>query len=116
MTRSKSVFLSFLAAGWVIGPAAWAVNTELGQILPSAHCATAPPVLGVSSVVGLLMALATAFLSWRTGGNAGRTSPTSHARATDHFIGTVGALLGLVFTFVLIFQAAASVVLVPCEF
>jgi hypothetical protein len=91
-------------AGLVAGPAAWALNTQLGQILPYAECGGWFRPSLVFSVAAMMLSLAGAYLSWRTRGEG-----------TVGFGGRLGALLGLLFAFALLLQGLSTLILSGCD-
>jgi len=92
-------------AGLIAGPAAWAVNTQLGPILPYAECASRVSPAVLASVIAVLLALAGAWISWR------HPWPTAAGR----FTARLGALMGVTFAFALTLQGAAGLMLTGCE-
>jgi hypothetical protein len=83
----------------------WAVNTQLGPILPYAECRSR---LYPSVAISVLMAgltFVTGIISWRTlwDGQAGT------------FTSRISAVLAVIFTFALLLQATAGLVLTGCE-
>ncbi len=100
-----------ICAGLVAGATVWAVNVQLGQILPYVDCARHARYSAILSVAWLFMAAATSFLSWRHGTARNRAEQTSSLR----FFASLSALAGLVFAFALALQVAASLVLTGCE-
>jgi len=97
---------AFLAsAGLIAGPSAWAINMELGQILPYADCRLRLPLLAFSSAAAIIMSLAGGYLSWR------RPWPGP----TGRFVAKLGILTSLVFIFALLLQLVAGAMLTGCE-
>jgi uncharacterized membrane protein len=91
--------------GMIIAPLLWTVNTQLGLILPYTECGSRfRPVL-ISSIIVILLAVGAAVVSWRSPwpGHTGR------------FWSGVCALLGLLFAFAMLLQAAAAFMLTGCE-
>jgi uncharacterized membrane protein YqjE len=101
-----------LIAGVAIASAAWAVNMQLGQVLPYLDCQHQQRFSAMASVAALLLTAAAAALSWRASRRAGHTAPLT---ATSHFIGALSALCALIFVFALSMQVVASLVLSGCE-
>ena len=99
-------------AGLWVATLLWAINTQLGQILPLTDCVTQRHV---SAIICLAMVLATGLagvLSWRSSWAdiSGFRSPR-----TFHFAAALSALSSLVFMFALAMQMAAAMVLTGCE-
>ncbi|MCA1408746.1 hypothetical protein I6F26_08255 [Ensifer sp. IC3342] len=93
-------------AGLLLAPGAWAINTQLGQILPYVDCGA-----GVSwSTVASFVAVAVAFAG--TVVSHARFGP-SEAR-TNLFVAKLNVLAGLAFVFALLMQGAAAMLLDPC--
>jgi len=96
------------SAGFVLGPLAWTVNTELGQVLPHAECGAPIAATGWISVTATALALVGAHLSWRL--SRARVSTEEHSiegRASMRFLDQLGGLIGLSFAFALALQWAA---------
>lgn len=112
MTRSYLQRNAIRFAGLTLSPLAWACSTQLGQILPYVDCERRLPFLAISTFFLSVVALAGAYLSWsaRTGTVAGHI-----AADTRLFLERVSALAGLLFTFALLLQGAATLVLSGCE-
>ena len=117
MTLSRLVRRKTLASsGIVLGPAAWAINTELGQILPYIECKGGLRVSAITSIVGVLLSLAGSFASWRVGEHDGTIAADSREYAERiGFVGLLGVLCGLVFAFALALQGLSSLMLSGCE-
>lgn len=93
------------AAGLMAAPAAWAVNMQLGEILPYASCSARFPHLAVTSAAAAAVALAGGALSW--------TRPWT--TPTGRFVSALGVLTCLTFLFALLAQLAAALMLTGCE-
>ncbi|PSO14036.1 hypothetical protein [Bradyrhizobium sp. MOS003] len=104
-------YLSIWAGLW-FAPLVWAVNMQLGQILPYADCRSQLHSSVIISFVGAALTSASGIASWssprRVGGEAAEQS-------NAHFGGIVSALSASVFTFALLMQGVAAVVLTGCE-
>jgi hypothetical protein len=102
-----------ICAGAIGGTALWAVNMQLGQILPYVECGSRfYPVLLVSFAAAAV-SLICGWVSWRSSRvSVGRTEA---ATGTRRFAAQVSALLGLVFAFVLLLHAASALLLTGCE-
>lgn len=90
----------------------WAVNVQLGQILPYVECGSRSMPAMLISLAAAGATLACGWVSWcaAAGSGGGRT-----ANQTVRFTAHISALLGLVFTFVLLLQAASALLLTGCE-
>ncbi|HLH48172.1 MAG TPA: hypothetical protein VKV96_02420 [Roseiarcus sp.] len=103
-------------AGLAVAPALWALNTQLGEILPYAECRSGAKLDAMASLPAFLLALAAGFVSWRFAGwreneasKAGAAYP-----ATVSFIGQLGALAAALFAFALLLQSFAALVISGC--
>lgn len=100
--------------GLVAGPLVWAVNTELGQILPyAAACTQSARLLAIASFAFALLSLLTGAWSWQAARGAAAEAG-SDAR-TLIFGGRIGALIGVTFAFALLLQGASSLMMNGCE-
>jgi hypothetical protein len=93
--------------GWIVAPAAWAANTELGQILPHVECATELRLTVSFSIAAALLAIVGTLASC----HAYRISVTRRTL----FISALGALIGSAFTYALFLQGAATLLLNACQ-
>jgi hypothetical protein len=93
-------------AGAIVGTSLWAVNMQLGQILPYAECGSrfSPEILISLAAAGV--SLVCGWISWCS---------SESATHTRRFVASVSALLGLVFAFALVLQAASALLLTGCE-
>jgi hypothetical protein len=100
-----------ICAGAIAGVSLWAVNMQVGQILPYTECSSRfyPEVLISFAATGVSMIFG--WISWRSA----RCGATATANHTGRFAATVSALLGLMFAFALLLQAASTLVLTGCE-
>ena len=92
--------------GLSIAPVAWALNTQLGQVLSHPDCATGSAATATSALALLGLTLAGLIPALR--GRAARPSRSSR------FIVTVGLLTGTAFAFALLLQGAAALLVSPC--
>jgi hypothetical protein len=97
-------------AGLVIGGIAWAANTQIGEILPMTDCIGQRHLSAIISFAGALIVLAAGGLSWRLDGR-----PSVGDDRSLPFASQLSVLSALVFTFALLMQGAASLVLSGCE-
>lgn len=104
-------------AGLAAGPGAWAVNTQTNYALVPWICASKINLVPIVAVVLALLALAGAFLSWRSWQASGGSE--RHWSSMDgqprNFLAGVGTLAGLLFALVILTQGAAAFVLQGCE-
>ena len=112
MSAHTFIFRLSLIAGLALASAVWAINTQLGEILPYLDCRQHGRYSAFASLAGLLLACVAAVLSWRATRRIQNTEPFT---ATSGFIGAMSALSALVFTFAIFLQGVASLVLSGCE-
>ncbi|MDK4743679.1 hypothetical protein PH547_33055 [Rhizobium sp. CNPSo 3464] len=93
--------------GLIFAPLVWAINTQLGQILPYVDCSRRMHWSLVASSVAILLAVASS-LAPQIG------SKPEEAR-TGLFIRHLSVLVGLVFAFALVLQGGAAWLLNACE-
>jgi len=101
-------------AGLTIGPLAWAINTQLGQILSYLECSSRWPLLAATSTVLAVLSLGAGYLS-RRGDLEESDGLPAHVAKTSSFVATLSALAGALFAFPLLLQAMSSLVLTGCE-
>jgi membrane protein YdbS with pleckstrin-like domain len=99
-----------VCAGGIGGPLVWAVNMQLGQILPYTQCGSRLYPTAIVSAVAAVVSLAGAGASWRA-----RSWHFGAAARTVWFTAGVSALMGLAFAFPLLLQAVSGVLLTGCE-
>jgi hypothetical protein len=92
-----------------MAPAIWAVNMQLGQVLPYTECGAGWPLSTTISSLCVIVACLSASVSW----HAASRQPV--AQPAWRFLAILsGALAGL-FAFALLLQAIAGLVLTGCE-
>lgn len=100
-------------AGLWFAPLIWAVNVQLGPILPYVDCRSQLHTSAIISFIGVALTAMSGLVSWQT---ARRLAGDTHAqRGIIGFGSGVSALSACLFTFALLMQAAASMVLTGCE-
>jgi hypothetical protein len=112
MNIRKIRAMVMISAGLLIAAAAWAINTQLGEILPYVDCRNQSRWSAVLSFVGVACACIAGAASWRWANHARLAAPL---KATSTFIASMGALSAPVFAFALTMQGMASLVLSGCE-
>lgn len=113
MSMSKLPENLLIWAGLWLAPLVWAANMQLGQILPYADCRASLHPSAVVSFAGAVVAALSGLVSWRRS-----RRPAHHGGVPDSTIcfgGTVSALSACLFTFALLLQGIASMVLTGCE-
>jgi hypothetical protein len=101
-----------LIAGLLIAPLAWAIDSQLGEILPYLDCQHQVRSSAIAAFSGMLLACLAAIVSWRS---TNRARIGASLTATSGFIGALSALSALIFAFALSLQGIASLVLSGCE-
>jgi len=104
-------------AGLLCGSVLWALNTQLGEMLPYPECRLGLPFTGPGSSLALIASLIAGYWSWRV------LLPLwdqrqGHASDTDRslrLLAAIGAGAALIFALALALQAAAGFILSGCE-
>jgi hypothetical protein len=96
-------------AGLIMAPAVWALNMQLGQVLPYAECGAGWRLSTMVSSLCMVIACLSGWVSWQ----AGSRQPMQGA--TLYFMARLSGLLAGVFAFALLLQAIAGIVLTGCE-
>jgi hypothetical protein len=109
--RKVGLRLSIIA-GLLIAPTAWAINTQLGEILPYIDCRQQGRFSAIGSFVAFASACLAGAISWHW---ARRARSTVSLTAASGFSASLGALSALIFAFALSLQGIASLVLSGCE-
>ncbi len=113
MSRSRLLAALPLWAGLWAAPLTWAVNMQLGQILPYDDCYVGAHSSAIASFAGGSVAALSGIISWRYGR---RTRADLDAWSETAFFGAaVSALSASIFTFALLMQGIASLMLTGCE-
>lgn len=93
--------------GLILAPLSWAINTQLGQILPSSDCGSKMPSTVLASAAAILLAIGSASVS--------RVSRASTKARTALFLSELSFLTGLIFAFALILQGVGSWLIEACQ-
>jgi hypothetical protein len=102
-------------AGLVAGPAAWAINTQLGYSLVPWICASQVNLVPPLAVALALVAAGGSFLSW-VSCDWSEADRGSHAGGRPRqLLAGVGVLAGMLFAAVILTQGAAGLVFHGCE-
>jgi hypothetical protein len=96
-------------AGLIAAPAVWALNTQLGEVLPYPDCGRGLRFSVIVSLLCLLAACVSGWMSWH--------APSRYAieGLGLRFIARLSGPLAGVFAFALLLQAIAGIVLTGCE-
>src|SRR5438552_18552452 len=98
-------------AGLLCGTVLWALNTELGEILPYPECRLGLPFTGPGSSVAAIATLIAGYWSWRFW----RGGQTSDGDGSLRLLAVTGAGMALIFALALALQGAAGFILSGCE-
>lgn len=112
MSMSKPLANLAIWAGLWVAPLMWAANMQLGQILPYADCYGRMHASAIASFLCGAVAALSSVVSWRYLRDPNSASET-HSIAV--FGARVSALSAALFTFALVMQGIASMVLTGCE-
>jgi len=93
--------------GLILAPLSWAVNTQLGQILPYSDCSEKMPSTELASAAAILLAIGSASFS--------RVGRASMKARTALFLSELSFLTGLIFAFALILQGVGSWLIDACQ-
>jgi hypothetical protein len=110
---SKTVSNLLASTGLWLAPSAWAINMQLGQVLPYVECRRQLHLSVIASFAGATLAIIAAVVSWRSAHRP--DAEISGPSETFTFIAMTSALSGLVFSFALGMQGIAAMVLSGCE-
>ncbi|MBH5398298.1 hypothetical protein HZZ13_10915 [Bradyrhizobium sp. CNPSo 4010] len=113
MSASKLLTHLSVWAGLWLAPLVWAANMQLGQILPYADCRSQLHASAMTSFVGAALTIASGLASWLTPRKL--TADREEHRANADFGSAVSALSAGLFTFALLMQGIAAMVLTGCE-
>jgi hypothetical protein len=110
--RGAVASLGLICAGML-----WALNMQLGEVLPYPGCRHHLPLAGFSSLLAIAPVIAAGWWSWRIYRSLTRRPgrPASDARHTLHFLAGIGAGAALLFLVALALQALAGFILTGCE-
>ena len=108
MAGSARAHLALAWAGLVTGPAVWAVNMQLGQILPYPECGASFRSSPLISGAAVLLSLWGAALSYRV-------SSFRHGGAGIlGFLGSLGTMMGPLVAFALLLQFLSGLLVSAC--
>jgi hypothetical protein len=96
-------------SGLIIAPLVWALNTQLGEVLPYADCTRGVRFSFMASVLCILAACLSGWMSWQA------PSRQPIGESTLRFVARLSGPLAGVFAFALLLQAIAGLVLTGCE-
>jgi hypothetical protein len=103
--------------GLICAAALWAVNMQLGEVLPYPACRHQLPLAGLSSLAAIAVSLVAGFCSYRAYRAfvppPGRSA--SGARRSLRLLAGLGAGAASLFLVALVLQALAGFILTGCE-
>jgi hypothetical protein len=112
MSRSRTVTRVATWSGLWLPGLVWAVNMQIGQIVPLIDCTRQVRWSALISTVFTVLALLAALLSWRFS----RSTPLGFGSPrTIRFDAALSATSALVFAFALFLQTIASLMVSGCE-
>jgi hypothetical protein len=102
-------------AGWIAGPAGWAVHQQVGSMVNYWDCTVGRPwlVIGLGLACALMVAAGGA-LSWRGLRSAGKTG-RADGSGNGRFIAMMGLLTAGIFLVAVIAQTMAGLAFTGCE-
>jgi len=113
MNASKLLTHLSIWAGLWFAPLVWAANMQLGQILPYVDCRSQSHASAITSFIGAALTTASALSSWLSPRRVIGKTDGNHGNAD--FGSTVSTLSAGLFTFALLMQGLAAMVLTGCE-
>ncbi|RQH16015.1 hypothetical protein [Bradyrhizobium sp. RP6] len=113
MSASKLFTHLSIWVGLWFAPLVWAANMQLGQVLPYADCRSQLHLSAATSFIGAAFTIASSFASWLSSRRV--IGGSGEHRSNADFGGTVSALSATLFTFALLMQGVAAMVLTGCE-
>ncbi len=113
MSASKLLTHLSIWAGLWIAPLVWAANMQLGQILPYADCRSQLHASAITSFIGAALTIASGLASWLSPRMV--IGDIEEHRGNVDFGSAVSALSAGLFTFALLMQGIAAMVLTGCE-
>jgi hypothetical protein len=107
---------TFSWSGLAVGPAAWAIDTQLNYALVDWSCGRGwnptPAIAAVLAVVSLAAA-ASSLIAWRRYEGPGIPIPEQDGHPR-HLLSGIGVAAGVLFAFVILLQGLAGLLLEPC--
>jgi hypothetical protein len=94
------------SAGMIVAPLAWAATTQAGQILSYLDCQGRVSWSLIAIIAAATLSVGAVGISYLQ---------MSHDNATSFFVSSLGAGIGLAFTFAIFLQGAAVLLLSPCQ-
>jgi hypothetical protein len=104
-------------AGLLCGSVLWALNTQLGEILPYPECRLRLPFTGPGSSLALIASLIAGYWSWRVWLSLWdqRDARASDTDRSLRLLAAIGVGAALIFALALALQGAAGFILSGCE-
>jgi hypothetical protein len=103
--------------GLICAATLWAVNMQLGEVLPYPGCRHQLPLAGIGSLAAVAVSGVAGFCSWRAYRAFGRRPgrPASGARRSLRLLAALGTGAASLFLVALVLQALAGFILTGCE-
>jgi hypothetical protein len=103
--------------GLICAATLWAVNMQLGQVLPYPSCRHQLPLAGLSSLAAIAVSLVAGFCSYRAYRTLERQPPRSASggRRSLRLLAGLGTGAASLFLVALVLQALAGFILTGCE-
>jgi hypothetical protein len=107
---------TFSWSGLAVGPAAWAIDTQLNYALVDWSCSRGwnltPAIAAVLAIISLAAATSS-LIAWRRYEGPGIPIPEQHGHPR-HLLSGIGVAAGVLFAFVILLQGLAALLLEPC--
>src|SRR3954453_3189008 len=100
--------------GLLLGPAAWAVSTQLNYALVPWQCAQGIAITPFIAMTLALLSLLGGALSWRARHQGSASLKPKRAPHTGTFVPTLSLLAAVLFALVIVMQGAAALILYGC--
>jgi hypothetical protein len=107
---------TFSWSGLAIGPAAWALDTQLNYALVDWACGKGwnpVPAIAALFVLISLAAAASSFIAWRRHDGPGMPIPEQDGHPR-HLLSGIGVAAGFLFAVIIALQGVAGLLLEPC--
>jgi hypothetical protein len=99
-------------SGFAAGPLAWAASTQANYTWVTLQCGNGTRITTWIAVAFACFAIGGAYLSWRS---IDAVEGVGIPLRTHRFIAKLGMAMGILFTLVILFQLAATLIFAGCE-
>jgi len=113
---ASPAFYSVPWAGLALGPAGWALNTQINYALVSWACShnlNPFPAIAASLAALSLAGTLSSWLAWRRYGGPNMPLPERDGHPS-HLLSGIGVASGILFAIVILMQGIAAMLLEPC--